>query len=580
MFLHSGASLHGHEFSKRPPTTAGNHNPPHAAHAAHRLRSAFAGAAANPLHRPSSPPSDRTAPSSRRVSFCSPTSPPPGRPRPHRPLSYPTPFQTPPVVRFQDEPVIVGAASPRIPSSSSSSYATSQESVSHLSDTISEETIPVPRQRPAKQKTSSSKPRRHTSFVLAYPPPRLRTKQRRFVQIRPRLLLQLRQLSPDRRPKPAIDVLATCVIAGTHAVPRLVRHVPAMVRAIRGSLGRDDLVVAKSEDYDAPPYGKDGAATDKESRDLDKREWVAVISPLPSSSSRDHHDRNESVYRAEIVLADGAVWNAEMLPNGSYEFVHVDAGGRTTTARWVKRSPKPGRVATTGPAATSGFPGAECRFTFSMIDPSSRRHPILATLTPSSLDVMHSYKTPSPPSAPRPSPPDVDPLPPPRSLPVDEATRTLIMVTSVWVWLHAGHGWPAQAPKPPNPLPVNGGSGSCYRPSDHQDPSSMRATTLPAVLNDATRQPPAPTVLPRRALSTGAAYMLRRQAKLEASKSAASKGEEAPDAGRREETAESKGSPGDTGVGTSGKWSMCRRIRGWRSRISSSHSKREEVTGD
>ncbi|ROT36450.1 hypothetical protein SODALDRAFT_325784 [Sodiomyces alkalinus F11] len=489
MFLHSGASLHGHEFSKRPPAAAGNQNAAHAAHAAHRLRSAFVGV--NPPRRPSSPSSDQTASPSRRVSF-GPTPSSPltraARPCPARPVSFPASFEKQHVVRFQDEPAVVGNNSTTC---ASPSYATSEEdSLSdHSGTTVSESTVRACKKRRVQRgPSSSSRPRQATSFVLAYPPPTLRTKQRRFVQIRPRLLLQLRQLSPDKRPKPAIDVLATCVIAGTHAVPRLVRHVPAMVRALRGSsLGRDDLVIAKSEDYDAPSYGKDDTTSEK---DLEKREWVAVVSPLSplfplfplAPSSRDQ-GRNESVDRAEIVLADGAAWTAKTLPNGSYEFVHVDdAAGRTRTARWVKRSAKAGRTAATAGGAVSPAPDAESRFTFSMIDPGSRRHPILATLTPSHLEVMRSYKPPlrsaaAPPSSPGFRGDDDDDAavgspPSRRSLPVDEATRNLIMATSVWVSLHAGHGWPAQAPKPPIPLPVGSGVGG-HRSSDRQEPAPV-----------------------------------------------------------------------------------------------------------
>lgn len=478
-------------------------------------------------------------------------------------------------------------------------------SVSDFSDTAVSEsttttttttttTIPVQSKKRVRRGNTTSRSKQDTGFVLAYPPPKLRTKQRRFVQIRPRLVLQLRQLSPDRRPKPTIDVLATCVLAGTHAVPRLVRHVPAIFRAMRGSLGRDDLVVAKSEDYDAPSYGgssKDGTAGEKE-KDLDKRDWVAVISPLPPSRVRDRH---HPVDRAEIVLADGAVWNAERRPNGSYQFVHVDARGETRTARWVKRGPKPGKPATTADAAAAARPGAECRFTFSMIDPSSRRHPVLATLTPSRLEISHSYNKP-PLSSPRPSPlhsprnaaspPAADPPSPPTSLPVDSAMRTLIMVTSVWVSLHAGHGWPAQAPKPPISSPPVNGAGS-NRASDDRESSAVRPVTFPTLLRDAPRQSPASAVLPRRALSTGAAYMLRRQAKLEASKSATTKrnGAVAADAARRDETDDSKGpkDPGDLGVESPGRRSMCKRIRDWKIRIasssssSSSHSKKEGI---
>lgn len=48
-----------------------------------------------------------------------------------------------------------------------------------------------PTRRPAAPAATSAFPRKSTQYALALPAPQLRTKQRRLVQIRPCLLLQL-----------------------------------------------------------------------------------------------------------------------------------------------------------------------------------------------------------------------------------------------------------------------------------------------------------------------------------------------------------------------------------------------------
>lgn len=70
--------------------------------------------------------------------------------------------------------------------------------------------------------------RKSTRFALAHPAPQLRTKQRRLVQIRPRLLLQLQEIG-DRRAIPAFDVVPFSLVAGTIIIPPTCQKVPAHV---------------------------------------------------------------------------------------------------------------------------------------------------------------------------------------------------------------------------------------------------------------------------------------------------------------------------------------------------------------
>ena len=145
---------------------------------------------------------------------------------------------------------------------------------------------------------------------------------------------------------------------------------------------------------------------------------------------------------AEIVLSDGSVWVATPLPHGLYEFVTVDERGNRITARWVKRS----RRNAVESAGTS-----ESKFTFSIIDPYSRRHPILASMTNDTLDIPDFYTSVSssaaknPPTSPirrfhaDPQFQPLDELRPERTThAIDETLKTFIQVTGIWVALRQG----------------------------------------------------------------------------------------------------------------------------------------------
>lgn len=506
MFLHSGASLHGHEFSNRPPS--GNHM-----HATQRLRSALANSPARSLTpTPTSSTERSTSPLPRRFSLQG-TGTAPSRPDAlrRRPASEISPRKEQ-VVRFDEEPRILSLVEP--PSDD---------------DTFSDGFSDIASLDGAAQRRSRSRrtPKPAANFLLAYPAPGLRTKQRRFVQIRPRLLLQLQQLSTDKRPKPTLDVLPSRLLTGTHILPRLARRCPELFK-LRGHLGLDDLVVARSEDFDAP-------GVDLDVKNLHQRDLLAVISPVVAR----REGEKSSADLAEIVLADGAVWMASSFSNGGFEFRHTDAHGITKTARWVKKSSKQrasiGSITsiaglssmpclTSSPCLSSTLcsssqpclqsPPGDYKFTFSMIDPMSRRHPVMATLTPSNLEVLDYYTIPS--SSKRPTIRSFpvnemdDDLPPANdekvTHPVDEATRTLIAITSIWVSLRHGKGWPAPSPA----LTVSPTTTSSESRVSNE---RRRSNTFPTALTPTPKPSPAAS-LPQRARSTGAAYMQRRQARL------------------------------------------------------------------
>ncbi|CAM1505729.1 Fc.00g113660.m01.CDS01 [Cosmosporella sp. VM-42] len=372
MFLHSGASLHGHEYSntrsspQQPPRrlpflrSALRHTPEPEARA--RTPTSIS----TPM-----PASTESTPSSRPVSYHehAASSPRPSRPRPtsdyipKRELS----------VRFQEPETEDEVTTPEVHQSEDECSA----AYSDLSDVgdLSDGSTTTTRRRRRKRA-----PRKSTQFLLAHPAPRLRTKQRRLVQIRPRLLLQLQELS-DKRPVPAFDILPSSLVAGSIIIPRLAMRCPRLFR-VKPELGLNDLLIVRSEDYDAP----DAPSTPNVEDSLDQRDLLGVISPLP------HMGDNV----AEIVMEDGSTWESSLMPNGSYEFIGVDERGGIRTARWIKKPVafvRPVYRSTAGETPPPSPAPAEYKWTFSMINPDTRRHPIMGSLISNTLDVFETYNT-------------------------------------------------------------------------------------------------------------------------------------------------------------------------------------------
>ena len=312
---------------------------------------------------------------------------------------------------------------------------------------------------PAKRRRRA--PRSGVRYLVAQPPPQAMKKHLRLRHLRSALLLQLQQLT-DKRPKPVLDVLPCSILR--KGAPRLAGRFPNPFGA-KHELTSDSLVLAKSEDYDSA--GPDGG-----SDELGSREIVAIISPRPGADSR-----------ADIVLADGTIWTAAALSSGSYEFTTVGADGAVVTARWAKRKV---------PLEDDD----NYKYTFSVIDPTSRRHPIMGTLTASTLEVLDNYTTVSP-HASRRHPPtrmiqsDAADAAGRTTLPVDERLRAFITVSGVAIALvKLGI---STAPKPPSapaakaPAPqavsANGSAGQRRRVSMPPGNPSRGNSTAPAEMD-------------------------------------------------------------------------------------------------
>lgn len=364
MFLHAGASLHGHEYSTNRQTQAPQGALPF-------LRSALRRRSdADKTTRPLS--ADVTSLTQPRPMSCYEKLPPVSTVTPVRRTSRPRPKseympRRDLSVRFREPETDDDLPPSEVQSEDEGSAACSD--ISDLSDSST-----APRRRRRKRTF-----RKSTQFLLAHPAPRPGARQRRLVH-RPRLLLQLQEVG-EKRPIPAFDVVPSSLITGSQIVPRMAKRCPRLFHT-KPTLGINDLLIVRSEDYDTP--ASPGSLDTEDS--LDQRDVVAVISPLPQMG-------DES---AEIVMEDGSTWESSLMANGSYEFIGVDERGRISTARWVKKtstptSPMPKNTGEQTPPP-SPLP-AEVKWTFSMIHPDTRRHPIMGSLMSNTLDVFDTYNT-------------------------------------------------------------------------------------------------------------------------------------------------------------------------------------------
>ncbi|KAJ5476375.1 hypothetical protein N7475_002104 [Penicillium sp. IBT 31633x] len=299
-------------------------------------------------------------------------------------------------------------------------------SIESASDSAEGSTTVVARPRVSRSATGR-KPRSKTSYQFAHPVAHARHKR---LRLRPKLLLQLQQVSQAPRPLPVVDVLPS-----TSYLPLLARRFPAIFRT-RNGLGPYDLIVVLSEQYN-PRLGIPGNQLGSENEDESHREVVATICQKLQEDAR-------LKGKAEICLNFGPVWEASPLPSGSYEFIaQTDSG--LQIVRWALRGGRNRRMTT--PSGTQ-FPEGGKRFTFSVIDPTTRRHPVLASMTRNRIEIHDEYSMPvrsgtghTTPSSGMSVASDASDGEAPlnaNSVPLDDALRTLIIVTGIWAAFREG----------------------------------------------------------------------------------------------------------------------------------------------
>lgn len=290
------------------------------------------------------------------------------------------------------------------------------------------------RSRPVRKQSHRPK----TSFQLAHPVAHACHKR---LRLRPRLLLQVQQISQTSRPIPTLDVLPSTIY-----VPLLARRFPTIFRGKDG-LGPNDLIVVASDSYDPQRSGEEERSMSSEDERDEHREVIATICQILKGDAWQKG-------KAEICLNYGPVWEATPLPNGSYEFV-ADTGKGIQKVRWVLRGKNSRRSST--PAGTSPL-DEDKRFTFSVIDPNTRRHPVIASMTRNNIDVYHRYSLPPASSSDTPTSqmPPMSPMSTMSTMSLasgfteagdstgqnvretDDKLRTLIVITGIWVAFREG----------------------------------------------------------------------------------------------------------------------------------------------
>lgn len=257
-----------------------------------------------------------------------------------------------------------------------------------------------------------------TSYTICQPPPKRASRQKIHVRARP--LLQLHRLVAAARPIPAFELLPSAIFS-----PALSRAISKVLPS-KHSLCPGDLAIVKADKYHQ-----------HEESDVDEDESRDVLALICKGRKGDHLAPGT----AKIYLDDGTEWEAYSMPSGGYEFVTTDIHGLSTTVRWVSKRPRARRSQS---ASELDFPrdGPSKKFNFSTISPNSRRHPVIANLTSTTLDINDSYNIPSPTvntfSSDDASPESPDLL---AAEPVDTTDSLRILITATAVWVALREGW-------------------------------------------------------------------------------------------------------------------------------------------
>lgn len=278
---------------------------------------------------------------------------------------------------------------------------------------------------------SSSPPSRKllrskTSYYLAQPPPASHHSSGSLV-------MQLQKLSNFTRPLPTFDVLPAFVFA-----PRLKRKVG---KFFNHCVGAQDLVFLTSEDFE-----------DDDEESLRSRHMVASVSV---EYKKVHGEEGKGSKITVIRLDNGPQWEISQTSSGGYEFVAQEDSGNTLMARWNPKGANTRRRSYQTQTSDSGD-DVEKKFQFSLVDPNSKKHPILGYLTKQTIEINDHYPLPSMSSS-LTSPTTTPPQSRPGSLAeksslgstyqstdekvmvkTSEHVRALILVSGIWVALREG----------------------------------------------------------------------------------------------------------------------------------------------
>lgn len=211
------------------------------------------------------------------------------------------------------------------------------------------------------------------TYRFAHPPPINKKKQ--ILKLRPRILLQLHQVSDSLRPSPILDVLPSSIF------PSGLPFKFAKLFRGKAGLGPRDLVIIGSDalDRQISLNGEDQFSTN----DANYYE-NQIISTICQKDS--------SVEGVDITFSDGQSWKATPLSNGSYEFRLANDDGTITKARWVLRKRPHQRAGSNNELQRSKGEIPEKKFSFSLINPTKRRHAVIASMTRECISVNERYQ--------------------------------------------------------------------------------------------------------------------------------------------------------------------------------------------
>lgn len=283
----------------------------------------------------------------------------------------------------------------------------------------------------ASSPTSTTKSNTHTaardSYQLAYPAPVFTDKTLLLKHLLPRRYLQLQKLSPDgRHYEPVIDVISLAPPKDPRRLVSVLKNCLSHLKTHEKCLQFDkrDVLLVKTGEDSAPDH-KDDASGHGIERVMTRLESLTERKVLAALRAKNR-----------IVTEDGRVWTASVRPNGPFEFTTTSKHGEKTVARWVPaRNRASSRVGNISGAASKrssvrSMPEAgEPTFNFSLMNPAVRRHPVLATLTPSSLQIKETYNEPI-------SVPGVPGGAMGKNGVVDQPTKVLILATAAWLDLY------------------------------------------------------------------------------------------------------------------------------------------------
>lgn len=287
------------------------------------------------------------------------------------------------------------------------------------------ESSPTSEQEHENKRHSSGRKRRHQenpyrSYALAHPAPSYIDKTHVVKHLKSRQFLQIQKISPDTKHyTPDIDVIS-------FAPPKdPIKIVSALKGLLEGKIslrdGRllrfnkgDVLLTRYREDDLQPETTAQPTRTDSIMAPLEKVVGREVLALLRKDN--------------KIILEDGRLWNSINHQNRSFEFTTTDEHGVKTVMKWVLSKRRISGLDDHPPSASQL---AESTFHFSIIRPNTRKHAVLASLTQSSLQIKDSYNEPVTSFG---SAEDFESAP----KVVDDATRSIITATAVWVVLTLG----------------------------------------------------------------------------------------------------------------------------------------------